>query len=211
MSEINTYLSKCREAIHNAINDQDISTGLATFGYDQDKIMEGKGLYDAAKAADDTQNNLHAKDRQASDDYKQLRKQVNDTYTKHLDVARVAFEDNTHAYNELLLNGKRERGLGEWEKQCGTFYRVLIENATLQAIFNNFIPQTEVTATNASFLHVLQLHENYTVARAEAQDATDVRKKAIRNLRKWMKAFHKIARVAFADSPQKLEKVGIKA
>ncbi|MCB0280624.1 MAG: hypothetical protein KDD94_14035, partial [Calditrichaeota bacterium] len=83
MSAIDTYLTKCREAINNALNDPDLSGTLAEFGYNQTKIMEGKALYDAAKAADDTQNNLHAKERQASDDYKQLRKQVNDTYTKH--------------------------------------------------------------------------------------------------------------------------------
>jgi hypothetical protein len=45
----------------------------------------------------------------------------------------------------------------------------------------------------------------------EAQEATEMRDKALDNLAKWISNFRAVAKVALEDNPQQLEKLGILA
>ncbi|MCB0277862.1 MAG: hypothetical protein KDD94_00060 [Calditrichaeota bacterium] len=211
MSSISNLLTRCRTAINNALNDAGLAAKLAAYGYDTTEINAGKALYEAALSLDDLQNHNHASEKQVYTDYKKRRNQLRLTYMKHLKVARIAFRDNQQAFSELLLAGKRDPKFDIFEKQYHSFYSGLTTNADYQTSFNRYIPQADVTAAAAEFNAVLTLHENYLIAIAETQNATEERNQAIDRLEKWYADFTIIAKVAFSDSPQQLEKLGIKA
>jgi hypothetical protein len=43
--------------------------------------------------------------------------------------------------------------------------------------------------------------------RSDAQEATETRDAAVAELEAWMSTFHTVARIAFTDRPQQLEKL----
>ena len=59
--------------------------------------------------------------------------------------------------------------------------------------------------------NIYHLMDQKISASGEAQHSTQVRNRKLRELDRWVSEYKKVARLAFRDSPQYLEKLGIVA
>lgn len=131
-------------------------------------------------------------------------------YMDLVNICRVAFKDDVKASATLELNGRRARTISGWLKQTGSFYRALLDNDDWKAVLATY-GQTEekLTAGLAAVEQVGKASEAVRKEMGDAQNATAERDMKLEELADWVNDYEVIARIALADKPQLLEKLGI--
>jgi hypothetical protein len=95
--------------------------------------------------------------------------------------------------------------------QAHQFYTYALSDADIQERLVEFgITQAMLEAGRRQIEAVNEYEARRQQRQSAAQDATRMRDETLAALDKWMMAFTKIARVAFEDRPQFLEKLGSK-
>ena len=210
MNRIDDFLTRSRESLYNCQNDTDLSDVLANFGYDATALAEGQALYDNAKRLDEEQDAEIGDQREAYQDYKAKRNEIDQLYRNHLRIARVAFKREADANTELQLSGIRKRRFSSWEKQTTAFYNGIAGKQEYQDLMVRFIPVQQLLDTRDLLNQTLSLYATFRQEQSEAEAKTIERDEALDILAEWFSDFYNIAKVAFYDDSQQLEKLGFK-
>ena len=204
------FLNTTRLALNNTINDSNIQTALAQYGYDNDKMAEGAALLAEAELLTEQQVARYGHQFAASQTMKQARATADATYNMAFKVARVAFKDDVQANTALILTGIRQKKFGLWIHQTLTFYNNLLADPRLLAKMATYgYPEAKLTAERALITNIRALDEIQEREKGLAQASTQSRDAKIKELKAWMKDFRNIASVALASIPQKLEALGM--
>lgn len=204
------FLNTTRLALNNTINDSNIQTALAQYGYNAAKMAEGIALLAEAELLTEQQVARYGHQFAASQTMKQTRSTADATYTMALKVARVAFKDDVQANAALLLTGIRQKKLGQWIHQTLTFYNNLLADPRLLTKMSTYgYPEAKLTAERTLITDIQALDEMQEREKGLAQASTQSRDEKIKELKAWMKDFRNIAAVALANIPQKLEALGL--
>ena len=207
---IEERLLAAQVAIDNALSDADIQTYMAEFGYDAQRIGEGKTLYDTTQQLQQKQTAEYGDQFAATDALETARDQANADYMRFVKVARVALKSDRDAFQKLDLDGKRKVSLSGWLAQAKQFYLNALADAGVQTKLADFgITQTKLDAGKALVDAAEAANAVQEKEKGEAQQATLERDQALDNLDGWMSDFTAIARVALEEKPQLLEKLGI--
>jgi hypothetical protein len=209
---INERLVAAQVALDNAQSDPILQEALANFGYDAERLEEGRALLDAAQAAQEAMAVEHGDQYEATDALQAAFDAANTTYMQHLKVARIALQDQRGAARALALTGRRKRTIPGWLDQARQFYdNALGDEAILTALGRFGITPEALAAAQAEVGAVGTANSAQEREKGEAQDATEARDQAMDALDRWMSDFRAIARVALEERPQQLEKLGILA
>ena len=207
---IEEILLKIKLAISNSLSDQQILQALIIFGYDEVKINKGLQICNEAENLVQINAKEYGEQYQAMDDFQESKLIADRAYINSLKIARIAFSDNTEAMKSLYLLGSRKRTFSGWLTQTKTFYANLISNDDYIAAMQNFGYSTEKLQAEQALVSLAETKNfSYNKEKGEAQQSTENRDEKIDELIDWFRSFLEIARIAFEDNPQLLEKLGI--
>jgi hypothetical protein len=179
-------------------------------GYSESKLNEGAALLNDAKTIVENQRKEYGEVDEAQDRYESERKAANDDYMDTIRICRVAFKDDVKAITTLELNGRRARTISGWLEQTTSFYRSLLSNDEWKAALANFGQTEEKLTTRLNAIEQVALaSEAVKKEMGDAQNATRERDMKLEELAEWVNDYEVIARIALADKPQLLEKIGI--
>ncbi|GAB5517865.1 MAG: hypothetical protein RhofKO_01160 [Rhodothermales bacterium] len=205
-------LLEAQVALDNALTDPALITALAAFGYDADRLNEGKALYDAAATLQSAQQSEYGEQLSASAAFKEAHAAAREVYVRHLTLARLAFKQDAGALAGMKLTGRRKTSFSGWLEQAEQMYDGLLSKDAWKAAMASFGQDEASLQEGKRLLEVVAAANTvHQQEKGEAQKATQDRDKALDALAEWMSDFRTVARLALADDPQQLEKLGIVA
>lgn len=207
---IGDFLNSAQVAIDNALSNAEVQNYLSELGYTPERIQEGKALYEAAVAGQGQRTSEYADQLGATAALEEARTKANKTYMRFLRIARVAFKDNVSATSALKMNGDRKKSLSGWLLQAGEFYdQALSRPEILNRLAEYNITAEKLEAGKAEVEAVKAANTAQETEKSEAQEATQLRDRALDALDDWLDDFLAIARIALEDSPQLAESLGL--
>lgn len=209
-TQISKFLLSAQTMIENALADEEIKQTLAAYGYTAEILTVGKKLYEKVAVLQNTRKREYGEQVAATAELNESRKQAKLLYMKTLKIARVALKEKVKADKAVMLYGARKRSFSSWFEQAQAFYANLICDDEFMSILSAYGYSPEKLEQEFAFInkvfakHLIQKKET-----GEAQEATVIRDNALDDLIAWISDFKAVARVAFAENPQQLEKLGI--
>lgn len=207
---ISQFLLSAQVMIYNASTDVVIKEALAAYGYTDESLSAGKRLYEKVTALQNTQKREYGEQIAATSDLNDFRETAKQQYMKTLKIARVALKKCAKADKATMLFGIRKRSLYGWFEQAHAFYANLLGDADFISLLSAYGYTQEKLEQEFAFINkVIAKHLIQKKETGEAQEATAIRDQALNDLAAWISDFKAVARVALADNPQQLEKLGI--
>ncbi|WP_347838042.1 hypothetical protein [uncultured Draconibacterium sp.] len=196
--------------INNSKSDPKVLNAVSPFGYTAEKFNEGTTLLADATTLYETQKQEYGEVDAAQANYESQRTEAHDDYMTMLAICKIAFKKDVKAISTLDLSGRRATTLSGWLKQTRGFYRAILANEEWKAALAGF-GQTEekLQAQLANVEGVATASETKKREMGDAQNATQQRDEKLEELSEWVNDYEVIARIALADKPQLLEKLGI--
>jgi hypothetical protein len=206
-------LVRYKVALDNTLEDTDLQAGVLRFGYDTARIEEGNTLYSNAENWFYKQKRDYALQYSATQRLTELMQQSEELFVQDRSIARIAFKNNITVFTELNLSGKRpKKAFGQWLHELEHFYTNSAANPGIVVGLEKFNITAETLQDRITKLEAVKNANSYQERlKGNAQRATDRRDIAFKELRNWMIDFFKIARMAFTDDRQQLEKLKIVA
>jgi hypothetical protein len=204
------FLQGAKTLIENAIALPEIARALAAYGYDGARLEEGRRLWAEADAAAKKQSLDVGSKAGSTREQDNAWEEANAAYIKTLKVARVAFGDDQKAIAALKLYGPRRQSLAGWLDQALTFYANLAADPSLSGELARFGYDSGKIAAGAAMVEALrQKSQEKAAGTGTAQASTAARDKKLRELDAYVSELRTIARVAFYEEPEELEKLGV--
>lgn len=196
--------------INNSLSDSKVLNAVSPFGYTETKLTEGATLLASATTLVETQKREYGEVDAAQSDYETQRENAHRHYMDLLAISKIAFKKDVKAISTLDLSGRRASTLSGWLKQTQGFYRALLANDEWKAALAIYGQTEEIlTAQLAAIDGVAAASETKKKEMGDAQNATQERDEKLEELAEWVNDYEVIARIALADKPQLLEKLGI--
>lgn len=208
-SLLSDFLTESRILVENARNLPDMSAVLKAFGYTAERLDQGLALLAETEALIQKQIREYGESYAATKALNEAWAAADGLYMKTLKVARIAFGDDPGAGAALKLSGLRKQTVTGWLEQASTFYTNLTAGFADQLARFGYTP-AKLAAEAALVEGVRKTLQAQAKESGEAQQATMVRDAKVGELDRWIGELRAIARVAFADDPQQLEKLGIR-
>jgi hypothetical protein len=207
---IDNFFNRAQVAIDNALQLPKIQSYLQEYGYTPEKLQQGKSLYETAFNLQQQQRREYGEQIAATETFNQLWQTAQASYMKCVKIARIAFKNNPGIATELDLNGIRKRTISGWLLQAQQFYNNALSNGEILAALAEYgINEEKLKTCLAETEAVAQANLAQEKEKGEAQNATQVRDKAIDELDAWLSDFIAIAKIALEAEPQLLESLGI--
>ncbi len=204
-------IGKAKVAINNGKDVPEIALIMAGVGYDSGKFAEGLRLINEAEEADFRYSRAMGEKVRATESFKEARDEANRKYMKHLKMARVVLPDDKGEWQKLALNGKRKRDYASWNIEGKSFYKNGLEIDEVVAKLSGIgIGREELNAGLRMFEEVENLKYLQEKKFGEAEEAANVKKKAFKGLRVWMREYITLAKLTVGEHPQWVEKLGIR-
>jgi hypothetical protein len=208
---IDARLADAHLKIVTVRDDSKINTALLPFGYTEPRVTGGLQLYNSAFDRQIFQKKEYGEQFAATEAFQAALADVEKIVMQHINVARVAFKNHGYLLKEAELNDQRKVTYTGWLGQTRQFYSVVLEHPDASPLLSVFGLTPEIlTAAQQKVLDVHDLKIKQIHESGDAQQATKLRDNALEVLEAWVADLVAIARVALADSPQLLEKMGIK-
>jgi hypothetical protein len=205
------YMANISNLINGALSNNDILTAVEPYGYDETRIREeGLAQYTLVHNLQATQKLEYGERYAASNKVDTLFDNAYATYMSFVRLSRIALKNFPGALHSLRATGERNRSLSGFISDAFTF----CDNLTVQPEYLQAVQKLGITGQNIEDLRqkvsVLETaHQEFLKEKGEAQAATVERDKAFDALYNWYSDFRAVLRIALADHPQTLEKLGI--
>lgn len=211
-NRIAEFLLAAQVMIENSLADPVVKEALAAYGYSGETLAAGKTLYEETIALQNTQKKEYGDQVAATSELNDLWETAEQQYKKTLKIARIAFQDHPKADKAVMLFGRRKESLSGWLQQAQAFYANIQNDADLMNALSKYGYSSERLQQEAGLLNQIALkNQQQKKEMGEAQAATQARDKKIDELAHWISDLRAVAKVALADNPQQLEKLGILA
>ncbi|MBK9714545.1 MAG: hypothetical protein IPO81_25030 [Kouleothrix sp.] len=196
-------------AIEAALSDPALLETLAARGYGEAALKEGQNLVAQARE-------LYAVRRDRAGDRLGARRaseaalaDAKAVFTAHVATARVALRGDAAAAAKLDI-GARERQRAGWLLQAQQFYLNALRNAGIVEAMERYgVTRPQLEDGQRLVESVLAFHSTHQKHVATAREAIAARDLAFQSLDLWMRDFMAIARIALAQQPQALQRLGI--
>ncbi|NIM11977.1 MAG: hypothetical protein GTO45_07655 [Candidatus Aminicenantes bacterium] len=205
-------LRRDRVALDNTLEDPSLQGPFASYGLQLERIQGFRVVWTNAESTFHKQLSAYERQFEATRFLADIRRRAGDELTRLSEVARIALKGNVDALQALGLKGKRSKGLGKWIQQAKHFYNNALASPTILEAFARYnVTPEDLQNGLQMILEVETADTRQERAKGDAQKATEVRDAAFKELRECMSEFYRIAKLAFADDRQQLEKLGIVA
>jgi hypothetical protein len=207
---IDERLASAQLAIEGAINDANIQSALAAYGYSLERLEEGKALHTSALALHKDQQVRYGDLFAAKDALTGFEQQARLAYMRHVRVARVVFMKDRGTLHKLGLTSARKKTLAGWLLQADQFYtNALLDPTIVSALAAHRVPVQQLEAGKLQVGEIAARRIARNGHKGTARAATRSRDMAMDALEQWLAAFKAMARVALEDQPHTLEKLGL--
>lgn len=204
------FLHQSGLRIKNSISDNRILSAVELFGYNTDKLRKGETILNQAIELNEMIRKEYGDVEQAFMLRDQKRDQAHTTYMQFVAIGRVALKNHTDAMSTLELNGRRVYTYGKWVAQVKSFYNNLEKNNAWMEVMATFGMNSEKLALGRQqLMDTEQFEEEIKKEKGDAQEVTERRDAKFDELAEWINDYEVIVKVALADSPQLMEKLGI--
>lgn len=211
-NKVNDFLMYAKTMIENALSDNDVKTALANYGYDEAKLRAGKALYDEAFELDLAQKKETGEKVAATAEFNNLWAEVDRQYMKTLKVARIALKNLYKADQAAMLYGVRKQSFNGWQEQAVSFYANVLKDPELLAAMAQFgYSEDKLQQEYEMVKQVIAKNLQQKKEKGESEQATRFRDQKLDELADFVSDLRGIAKVALADTPDYLEKLGILA
>lgn len=179
---------------------------MLRYGYDPNKIKEGRDLYEEAERLYKKSKKESAESTQAYAKFTDKLEKVKATYSLDRKKAKAAFANRKEIYKQLAIEKVESRSYPVWIAETEQFYQNLHDDAELF----NVIKEMDMTANHLTEMlrdisDVKSLYSAYTKEKGESQDAVKLKDKAFKDLSEWTRACYTVAKIALHDRKQLLE------
>ena len=210
MATMEKILEQARITLSNAASDPQLLTSLSAYGYGSEKLQEGMALYELARVSVQAQNNARFNKAKTQQAFQKTCKLAQVHYRNDLNIARIALKDHADAQVLLQLNSKSGKTFAARHAQAREFYFGLRNKPELQPLVEGAGLTIERINRGIQYLETidavrLQQHNES----GSVKDTKQERNAAFQALAGWMATFRTIARVAFADQPAKMIRLGL--
>jgi len=208
--KLNFILDKCRIMVSNA-TDPVIAAALLPYGYTVERIADGNELYAVTKNSFLEQSKEYTDQYYATSNFVAAFETAKKKFAGYVKIARIAFKDNIEGQRLLPISVKIQ-SYTEFKGKATNFYSVIQQTPQLMELLNSFgftTGQFDDELTNLTNLE--ELSQLQFIETGEAQVATQTRNKNLEELMEFCSALRTVAKIALADQPQQLEKLGILA
>jgi cytochrome c556 len=214
------YTSKMMEnynvaAIFTIENSQlidEIRIELVNRGYDVIRMQEGADLH--GDFASSIQAQISARQEQYSKTMRAMTAYniaVN-VYQGLVNLFRVTLENERDIMLELGLIGKREQSTSGFITQSTHFYNTLLNKDKIYNRIAKFQITKEMLQADLQLVKDFeQANKEQEAAKGAFGEKTELRDKAYRKLRHWMREFERVNKIVFYDKPYLLERLRFKA
>jgi len=197
-------LNRAQVATSNTLADTEILNRATEYGFDETKMQAGLALFQTAQGAVNVRKLAQGDQQQATVHVLEAQTEAQGAYQKLAKVARAVLNKG-----ELAALGL----VGEMPRATAGFLAAgyaLFDNAASQPKLAEYGYDVDRLAAGRAKIEAYdQANQAQEAAKGAAQQATQDQHAALDALDDWLARFIKIARVALADKPQLLEKLGI--
>lgn len=198
------------KTILDNIRKPDMLNPLADHGYNAEKIDEGDALFAAGNTAIDNQKKARSEKVKATRALSILEKAVRGTFADHVKMARRALSDAANHINDLGISGQMGRSLADWTDTAKAFYTTALATPDILAKLARFnITETVLQQGLSDIAGLLDVNSDQEEKKGIAQQFTELKKKAIAELTKWIGDLLAACRIAYKDDLQQLERLTI--
>jgi len=199
-----------RVTVGLCIEDTALHGPLAVYGYDQPRILVGDGKVTLAEKTYHDQKRAYEDQINATTAFNEAWKEADDFYMRVRKVAKVAFKADNKIQEQLHLSDPHARAFEKWLPETIHFYENALNSPKILEGFAVFNITAETLQQGLDLVgNTREKDKIQEKLKAEAQKATKDRDAAFDDMDGWIADFLNIARIAFADDSQQLEKFGI--
>ncbi len=185
----------------------ELTNYLSVFNYDKVRIDEGITLLETARTLHTKQQVEFGEQLSATTMYNEMRKAIETRVSATWKIAKISITDRGMK-RTLGIDRNRLYTKSGFAKQFEQFYRNLDTKAL--ELLGKFGYTAEKIAEEQQLIRdLIAADKTQDDETSEAQAATFVRDEAIDLLHEWCRSFYTVAKIALADNPQLLEKIGI--
>ncbi len=193
-------------AIYSVDRDADIQKRMAHYGFTPKRMQEGTVLRQEVITLLNVKENHYDESWVLSQQIEADLKKTNTLFKEHVRIARSAFRKDVPLMRALRIKRIATKRW-EWPQQALNFYTKLEERNADMTAFD--ISQEDLQQIKASVETILEMRTERISRKGEAQNSTHHKDQVLALLRAWLTEFHAVARIAFKESPQRLEAFGI--
>ncbi|MGE5604101.1 MAG: hypothetical protein ACM3YE_00230 [Bacteroidota bacterium] len=206
------FLMSAKIMIENALSDDTVKTALAGYGYDKARLQAGKALYDEALELELARKKETGEKVAATTEFNNLWAEADQKYMKTLKVARIVLKNLYRADQAAMLYGVRKQSFNGWQEQAVSFYANILNDPELLAAMARYgYPEERLKEEYGMVKEVIAKNLQQKKEKGESEQATRVRDQKLDELADFLSDLRGIAKVALADTPDYLEKLGILA
>jgi hypothetical protein len=210
MTSISDRLAKADVAISNALSDSQIGILLGEYGYQPQKLGEGRGLYETAAGAVKKQVAAHGEQKDSTARALSAEKTARVAYQNLSQVARAAFARDKAKLAVLGLENPMPKPLPLFITMATALFDNASHAAEIADTLKSYGYNTDkLSKERGKIVELTAANNKQEAAKGAAQQATFEQSNAMATLDYWMGCFVKVAKVALREQPQLLEKLGI--
>ena len=195
--------------VQNASTDSDIKQALAAYGYTDEKLATGVTLYNESNTLFSNQSKEYLEMYDAINKFIDARILCEDHFSDVSKLGPVALRNNPLA-KHIMPTYPMPDGFNAWKKEATDFYMNILNDAmALQAYTVLGYTESRINDLIQEIVATEALLNNRAIESSEAQEATKLRDLKFAELKSFCFDLRIVARIALADTPQLLEKLGI--
>lgn len=203
-------MGKIQSVLKLSMNNSLLLQPLQSFGYTAKQFREALKKTRGVEKLHGEQKELQARQHEATRIALQKRKIANDTYMRILKTCRLAFPGETELTYKLKLSGRRRHSFGGWIAQVTSFYQTILEDPNAVAVLARYnIPRKMLEKGMHQALEAEIASDFQVSTLGDAQNATDMKNRAFKELAGWVRDFLKVADVAFKKAPHLRKEIDI--
>jgi hypothetical protein len=203
-------MEKIRSVLTLSMNNSLFSQPLESFGYKAEQFREALKKAGGVEKLYGEQKDLQARQHEATRIALQKRKLANDTYMWIIKTCRLAFAGNTELTYKLKLSGRRSHSFGGWIAQVKSFYQAILEDPQSVAELARYnIPRNMLETGLEQVLEAERASDFQVRTLGDAQNATDMKNRAFKELAGWVRDYLNVADVAFKKAPHLRREIDI--
>jgi hypothetical protein len=209
-SKVSQDLLSAQTALSNSLAEQDILTRVNGFGYTPERLAEGQQILAQAESAVQAFAIAKGNQRVATAQAQAARKAARNAYLEVAQLARAIFPRGSAYLTTLDIEGNLPTRLADFIRAGYTLFDNARADADIAAALNGYAYTDARLAEGRGVIEALdQAQQAQAIARGDKQQAAVAQAAALLNLRCWVAQYRKVARLALADAPQLLEKIGV--
>ncbi len=203
-------LNEFRDVVENTFADPYIQEIAAKYGYDNQRLMEGKSLmertvnlYEGFKNKEKIQILKHK-------EFIGIWQQARKTYHRFIKSAQLAFAGNRELLNRIGVKFIKAAPLGVGVAQAKLFYNNLEQMPEIMSELAKYnVSPQEIQEGKKQVLDAEVADSQHRNAVAEAQQASALKALEFKKFKTWIADYRKVMRVALKSDGQLLEKLGV--